>query len=937
MNLSRTTRHAALIVGLLLVAFALRLYRLDAQSLWWDEGISLHLATSSLGEIVRDRLNNIHPPLYFFILKGWLALVGVSAFTGRYLSALASLAQVALVFAAARAWGRKSIGRSAWPWIAAGLMLISALSVIYGQEIRVYALLPVVYLALLLQTGRLLTGRRLEFRPLLYLALVEWIGLHLHYIALFGVAYVGIWGLVALGRRRDGPGLRRWIVTQSAVALAGLPWLLAVIVNWPAVQAEANAGAFATDPVPLPFLFAQVWAFHLTGLAGALADPWVRLGATLAAALVVALLIIRLTSRESAVERRSMMMRLVAQWLIPLIAGLLVWSVRSFSHPRYIVMFAALFIPLAAWLLWPVRRWRERVPALLLALCLLGLSLWGLGRYFFSPDAAKPDMRGVARYLEATTGPGDLIIVPDTDWSLPFEFRGAAGVIMPHLDESPHEAATTLARALTCSDGPPCAATGRVFVVDYRRGTRDWQNRLPFELARRGRQLSETAFGDLAVRQYQLDAPLSPLPACDAAEMLKPAVRFGDLEATAAWVEQGAPADSAVAVALCWRAVETPAADYAATLLLRDPVTGERIAQTDAPLLDAAGAPVSLWTPGETIITYHLLPLPPGTPPVAAELSLGVYTGPGDARVPLEAMDTLNRPAGELVALGEVTLSAPAGLSPTLSEVSSPPLWAEPVATAGGRLLLWGATFSPGPYRPGQTIRVGLTWQAAVGSLPDIRPALILEQSGDALAENKDAPVNGRLPTDQWAAGQLVDEFRDVRVPAEAVGAAQLVVEVEGQRIELGEVAIEGGAVLFERPASEQAVEVVFGDGAIVLVGFDPPPAVIANAQPVPLTLYWQALSGEIPTGYTVFAHLLAEDGRLLAQHDAPPANGRRPTNEWLAGEYVIDAHELVWRETGYTGPARLAVGLYDPQTGARLLTTGGADAFVLPVAITVE
>ena len=178
MNLSRTTRHAALIVGLLLVAFALRLYRLDAQSLWWDEGISLHLATSSLGEIVRDRLNNIHPPLYFFILKGWLALVGVSAFTGRYLSALASLAQVALVFAAARAWGRKSIGRSAWPWIAAGLMLISALSVIYGQEIRVYALLPVVYLALLLQTGRLLTGRRLEFRPLLYLALVEWIGLH---------------------------------------------------------------------------------------------------------------------------------------------------------------------------------------------------------------------------------------------------------------------------------------------------------------------------------------------------------------------------------------------------------------------------------------------------------------------------------------------------------------------------------------------------------------------------------------------------------------------------------------------------------------------------------------------------------------------------------------------------------------------------------------
>jgi hypothetical protein len=120
-------------------------------------------------------------------------------------------------------------------------------------------------------------------------------------------------------------------------------------------------------------------------------------------------------------------------------------------------------------------------------------------------------------------------------------------------------------------------------------------------------------------------------------------------------------------------------------------------------------------------------------------------------------------------------------------------------------------------------------------------------------------------------------------------------------------------------------------------MGFDPPPSPIDNSQPVPLTLYWRSSSGEITSSYTVFAHLLAEDGRLLAQHDAPPANGARPTNEWLAGEYVIDPHELVWREAGYTGPARLAVGLYDPQTGARLPTADGADAFILPVDITVR
>lgn len=938
MRFSRPGRQAALIVGLLFIAFALRLFRLDYQSLWWDEGISLHLATSNWSELISDRLNNIHPPLYFFILKGWLALVGVSAFTGRYLSAVASLAQVALVFAAARQWGDRTLRHSFFPWIAAGLMLISPLAVIYGQEIRVYALLPVVYLALLMQTWRLMAARRLEVRALLLLGLTEWVGLHLHYIALFAVAYVGLWGLIVLSRRRDRQGVVRWSMTHAAVALASLPWLLAVLGNWAAVQAEANAGAFTAAPVPLPYLLAQVWTFHLTGLAGALANPWVRIGSAAAAVLVGALLFIHLTAAENRVAWRSMIKRLSAQWIVPLIAGLIVWSVRSFSHPRYIVMFAALFIPLAAWLLYPARR-RARLPALGLAACLVGLSVQGLGRYFFHPDTAKPDMRGVARHLEAAAGPGDLILVPDTDWSFPFEYRGAADVLMPQLAESPHEANTILARALSCSDGPPCAASGRVFVVDYPRGTRDWQARLPFELERRGHWLSETTIGDLSVRAYQVDTPSSALPTCDADQMIQPAVRFGALEVAAAWVEQGTPADSAVAVAICWRAAEQAVADqtaHAVTLLLRDPVTGERVAQADAPLVNAAGAPTTLWTPGETVVTYHLLPLPSGTPPVAAQLWLGVYTGEGPDSVPLEARDSLNRPTGQLVSLGDVALSSPVRLSPSPYEVTPLQLWETPVSAAGGKLLLRGASFSPGPYRPGQTVRVGLTWQANSEPMPAIRPALVLQQDGISLAENGEAPVNGRYPTVEWANGQLVQEFRDVRVPAEATGAAQLVVAVDGQRIELGTVTIEGGAVLFERPASETEVSAVFGDGAIALVGFDPPPAT-TSAQPVPLTLYWQALSSDIMTSYTIFTHLLAPDGRLLAQHDSPPAGGERPTNEWLAGEYVIDAHELVWREAGYVGPARLAVGLYDPQTGARLPTADGNDFFLLPGTVTVE
>ncbi|MGH2544079.1 MAG: glycosyltransferase family 39 protein, partial [Ardenticatenaceae bacterium] len=52
-------------VGTLLAAFALRLQQLGAQSLWYDETISAHLAAQSLGALIAHTARDIHPPLYY--------------------------------------------------------------------------------------------------------------------------------------------------------------------------------------------------------------------------------------------------------------------------------------------------------------------------------------------------------------------------------------------------------------------------------------------------------------------------------------------------------------------------------------------------------------------------------------------------------------------------------------------------------------------------------------------------------------------------------------------------------------------------------------------------------------------------------------------------------------------------------------------------------
>ena len=101
-----------LAAGLLLVAFCLRVYRLDAQSVWFDEGWSWYLAGLPLGQMAQVTAADRSPFVYYALLHGWTGLAGDSEFALRYLSVCADVVAVALVVALGRALSRD--GRQAW-------------------------------------------------------------------------------------------------------------------------------------------------------------------------------------------------------------------------------------------------------------------------------------------------------------------------------------------------------------------------------------------------------------------------------------------------------------------------------------------------------------------------------------------------------------------------------------------------------------------------------------------------------------------------------------------------------------------------------------------------------------------------------------------------------------------------------------------------------
>lgn len=97
--------------------------------------------------------------------------------------------------------------------------------------------------------------------------------------------------------------------------------------------------------------------------------------------------------------------------------------------------------------------------------------------------------------------------------------------------------------------------------------------------------------------------------------------------------------------------------------------------------------------------------------------------------------------------------------------------------------------------------------------------------------------------------------------------------------------------------------------------------------------LYWQPIKAT-QTPLKIFVHLLGEinpatQTPLWTQDDQYPQDGRISTQTWLTGEIYRDIYTLPLAAVPQ-GAYALEVGLYDPETGMRILTEDGADSHTI-------
>ena len=121
----------------------------------------------------------------------------------------------------------------------------------------------------------------------------------------------------------------------------------------------------------------------------------------------------------------------------------------------------------------------------------------------------------------------------------------------------------------------------------------------------------------------------------------------------------------------------------------------------------------------------------------------------------------------------------------------------------------------------------------------------------------------------------------------------------------------------YQLPPIEQVMRADLGD-QVEFHGYSLESAQVEPGGVLRLTLYWRARQG-MTVSYTIFTHLLGEDGGTWGQRDNIPVKGTYPTTSWVEGEVITDEYELPVNSDAPPGDYRIEVGMYDAATGQRL------------------
>lgn len=380
------------------LALALRLFHLGAWSFWHDEALTILLARQPLPNLIAITAADVHPPLYFLLVKLFLTW-GQSEFVVRLPSALCSAGAVIVLYLIGRDLFDARVGL-----VSAFIMAISPLQLFYAQEARMYA-------QLLLLTGwtvwAFIHALRENHRRWWVLFIVS--AALACYTAYFSFPVFLAMALYILLVDRCRERILPFGISLGVVGILYLPWL--------SVFFSQTRAVLASYWIETPHLLALLTT--LDGFFVGISLPALWVAVSLAVTLFVFFAVlnnVRHALSEGSSDSPTLGWLLL--WLaVPLLGTYLVSLFRPLFQLRTVLTASLPVYLLMGWgLVRTPRPWLNRglfAPTLL-------IMLLALFNFYFEPAYAKPPWREAAAYVRDHAQAGEVALHTTDGSYLPF-------------------------------------------------------------------------------------------------------------------------------------------------------------------------------------------------------------------------------------------------------------------------------------------------------------------------------------------------------------------------------------------------------------------------------------------------------------------------------------------------------------------------------------
>ncbi|MEM7033159.1 MAG: glycosyltransferase family 39 protein [Chloroflexota bacterium] len=879
-----------------LFAFALRVYRLDAQSYWIDEGLTVFYANLSLAELMTYfQTVRATPPLYHALTIYWVDLFGDGEFSLRYFSLMFSVLAVPLVYGLGRSLGGRELGL-----LTACLFAVAPYQIWHAQDARNYSMMTAA--AAMSFWGFINLWRYGGWRWwLIYVIGTEW-GIMIHYHGLIVIGVQGLFFLLTWQKH-----VRYYLAWAGTLVI-----ILAPFVTWLIFGSRLWQGNHWLPYVALGESYVRSAIAY--GI-GELVPRSQAIGLTLIFVGCLGVGTLYAWRRSwGDWQGREMGAFLLAFLLAP---NLATWVYSYFRTPVYLERYLipvqigyllVVAIGVMALARLPSRiRFLQRIPtyvwSIIFVTPLVLVSGWVLQHHYSDPVYAKPSWRQVADLIDEYALPGDAIVMTGDGGELLFDFYYAGS--LPVYDDFNTPVPTVLEAQTRMAE--IAANHSRIWYTAY--GVE-----IDAALERWLAENSYPAWHSWLGRKQLALYGAKPSSFDRVVEIDHPFLDeagIGPYLTTIRLLDQPIIAGDVLPLQLTWL-TENPIPQNLKLSIRLINSRGDQFNQSDWPPLSAQQE-TTTWPVNMLITDQRSVWIPADAPPGTYALQLVVYD------------PVSGRGFGHPAIVDEIEVASTT-LVPPLSALSIP----NAKNQAFGNLDLVGHA-APTNIIPGQPMWLWLYWQAQDALDPETVIRFELQSEGEVISHDVSL-VEAVGSMASWLPGQVRRAIYHLPTSPKLTGneAVLSITVIEPKRdqaspVDLTAVSLEQRNRVYDIPNIPQRLNVNFGQPeGLTLLGHNSFVTSVSQGETVDVTLYWQAIT-TMSTDYTVFVQLLDADQQIVAQRDHAPLSGGAPTTTWLANEVLVDSYTLSLPDVP-AGIYRLIVGLYNPQTGQRMPLTLGGD-----------